>query len=66
VDPGEVPEVLKGLTFIETMLISPAITVIYTYIVKGGQSRFKRRQNDPPTILVFNFWIAQVMSSLRR
>ena len=40
-DPDEVPEVMKGLTEIEEMLIVQVFTVMTVYRLKGGQNGYR-------------------------
>src|SRR4051812_1917964 len=40
-DPGDVPEELKGLTDIEEMLIAQVFTVMSIYRLRGGQTGYK-------------------------
>ena len=40
-DPDEVPEVMKGLTEIEEMLIAQVFTVMTVYRLKGGQKSYR-------------------------
>src|SRR3989337_1278848 len=39
-DPGDVPEELKGLTEIEEMLIAQVFTVMSVYQLRGGQNAY--------------------------
>ena len=40
-DPGPVPEELKGLTEIEEMLIAQVFTVMSVYRLRGGQNGYR-------------------------
>ena len=40
-DPGEIPEDLKGLTEIEEMLIAQVFTVMTVYRLQGGQNGYR-------------------------
>ena len=40
-DPGEVPDELKGLTEIEEMLIAQVFTVMTVYRLRGGQNGYR-------------------------
>src|SRR5436853_6411128 len=54
-DPGEVPDELKGLTEIEEMLIAQVFTVISVYRLRGRQNSYRWNViNFPYNILYIN------------
>ena len=64
-DPGEVPDELKGLTEIEEMLITQVFTVISVYRLRGGQNGYRGNViNFPQDIQEFTNQLPRHPSSL--
>src|SRR5256884_1223886 len=57
-DPGVVPDELKGLTEIEEMLIAQVFTVMTVYRLRGGQTGYRENViNFPQDINEFTKWL---------
>jgi len=64
-DPGDVPEELKGLTEIEEMLIAQVFTVMSVYRLRGGQNGYRGNIiNFPQDVHEFTKRLPQNPSSL--
>ena len=64
-DPGDVPEELKGLTEIEKMLIAQVFTVMSVYRLRGGQNAYRGNViNFPQDIQEFTNRLPRYPSSL--
>jgi hypothetical protein len=64
-DPGVVPEELKGLTEIEEMLIAQVFTVMTVYRLRGGQTGYRGNViNFPQDIHEFTTRLPRHSSSL--
>src|SRR3954451_21680777 len=64
-DPGELPEEMKGLTDIEEMLIAQVFTVITVYWLRGGQTGYRENViNFPQDIREFTTQLPRHPSSL--
>src|SRR2546423_12854221 len=64
-DPGDVPDELKGLTDIEEMLIAQVFTVITVYQLRGGQTGYRENViNFPQDINEFTKRLPQHPSTL--
>ena len=64
-DPGEVPEVIKGLTEIEEMLIAQVFTVITVYRLKGRQNGYRGNIiNFPQDVRTFTTQLPRDPSTL--
>ena len=64
-DPGDVPEELKGLSEIEEMLIAQVFTVMTVYRLRGGQNGYRGNViNFPQDIQGFTNKLPRYPSSL--
>ena len=64
-DPGDVPEELKGLTEIEEMLIAQVFTVMSVYRLRGGQNGYRGNIiNFPQDVHEFTKWLPRNPFSL--